>query len=151
MPNRRRLFMALAAVVPGLAASGAARAAGEAKLTKRHRVAYHISEPGKAGFVMANIRNHIKGVGGPENVEIVLVAHGPALKAFNVMSGNQKVLSTLRKLQEEAGVSFRACGNTMRKLGFGLDDLPPGTVRVSQGGVVHLMELQEAGYSYIRP
>ncbi len=100
---------------------------------------------------MANIRNHIKGVGGPENVEIVLVAHGPALKAFNVMSGNQKVLSTLRKLQEEAGVSFRACGNTMRKLGFGLDDLPPGTVRVSQGGVVHLMELQEAGYSYIRP
>ncbi len=151
MPNRRGLFMALAAMIPGVVAAGAARAAGNGNRTPRHRVVYHISEPGKAGFVMANIRNHIKGVGGPENIEIVLVAHGPALKAFNVMSGNQKVLTALQKLQKDAGVSFRACGNTMRKLGFELDDLPPGTVRISQGGVVHIMELQEAGYSYIRP
>ena len=143
----RRIFMALAAVVPGL---GVAKAAKAATQTKKHRVAYHISEPGKANFVLNNIRNHIKGVGGPENVEIVLVAHGPALKAFNVLSGDQNALGKLKKLQAE-GVSFRACGNTMRKLKVSLSDLPPETVQVSQGGVVHLMELQEAGYSYLRP
>ncbi len=150
----RRRFFALAAAITGLGTASAGPAASAANApsgARKHRVAYHISEPGKAGFVLANIRNHIKGVGGPQNVEIVLVAHGPALKAFNVLSGNQKVIGILQKLQREAGVSFRACGNTMRKLGYGPDELPPGTVRVSQGGVVHLMELQEAGYSYLRP
>ncbi len=157
----RRIFMSLAGALAGLgAASGAARRArasatqemaGGMDKSKKHHVVYHLSEPGKANFVLNNIRNHVKGVGGPQNVEIVLVVHGPGLKAFNMISGNQKALGKLAKLQKEAGIAFRACGNTMKALKVSLNDLPPGTARISQGGVVHIMELQEAGYTYIRP
>ena len=139
----RRIFMALAGVLPGI---GAAHAATE----KKHKVAYHLSEPGKANFVLRNIHNHIKGVGGPDKLDLVLVTHGPALKVFNTMSGDQSIIARLKKLQD-TGVKFRACGNTMHALKFTLADLPANTVKVSQGGVVHLMELQEQGYSYIRP
>ena len=31
------------------------------------------------------------------------------------------------------------------------EQLPEGTRRLPQGGVVRVMELQEAGYSYIKP
>ena len=37
-------------------------------------------------FVLGNIRNHFVGVGGPDKVTIALVAHGPALKAFQAAS-----------------------------------------------------------------
>ena len=46
------------------------------------KVVYHLSEPGRVGFVLGNIRNHIAGKGGPDKVRIVLVIHGPALAAF---------------------------------------------------------------------
>ncbi len=148
----RRIFMSMAAILPGLGAASAARAAAATKdSNKKHHVAYHVSEPGRVKFTLGNIRNHINGVGGPENIEIVLVVHGPALKLFNVLSGDQTVLGKLARLQKEAGVSFRACGNTMNKLKLGMNDLPKGAVHLSQGGVVHLMELQEAGFAYLRP
>jgi len=150
----RRFFISLAALTGlGAAGAGKVRAAAVASMdkSKKHHVVYHLSEPGKANFVLNNIRNHVKGVGGAQNVEIVLVVHGPGLKAFNMVSGDQKALGKLANLQKEANIAFRACGNTMRALKVGLDDLPPGTTRISQGGVVHIMELQEAGYSYIRP
>jgi len=151
----RRIFMSMAAAVTGLGAAAATKAEANAVAgkdpKKKHHVVYHISEPGRVKFTLGNIRNHINGVGGPQNVEIVLVVHGPALKLFNLVSGDQTVLGKLAKLQKEAGISFRACGNTMHALKVGMDDLPPGTVQISQGGVVHIMELQEAGYSYIRP
>lgn len=40
------------------------------------------SGPGKVYFALSNVRNHIQDVGGPEGVELVLVLHGTALKAF---------------------------------------------------------------------
>ena len=44
-----------------------------------------------------------------------------------------------------------ACGNTMKGMNVTLEQLPEGTKPLPQGGVVRVMELQEAGYSYIRP
>ena len=52
---------------------------------RKHRVVYHLSEPGveKAKAVLGNIVNHVNGVGGWENIEALeLVVHGPALKTF---------------------------------------------------------------------
>ena len=127
--------------------AGLAATAGTQEKTK---VAYHLSEEGRVGFVLNNIRNHIKGVGGPENVDIVLVVHGPALKAFHDMQAKPTVLEQVQALRDE-GVSFNACGNTMRAQGVQTDDLLPGFVRVDQGGVVRLAELQSEGYVYLRP
>ena len=113
-------------------------------------VVYHVSEAEKVNFALGNIKNHIKGVGGPENVNIVLVVHGPALKAFHDIEATDQTRALYSALQEQ-GVEFDACGNTMRAQQVELDGLLPGMVRVDQGGVVRIAELQAQGYLYIRP
>ncbi len=109
-----------------------------------------VADENKVGFALNNIRNHIKGVGGPDNVEIILVVHGPGLKAFHDMQATEKVKQRVSSLQKE-GVQFNACGNTMRAQAVETDELIPGFVRVDQGGVVRIAELQQQGYLHIRP
>ncbi len=79
----------------------------------KQQVVYHVADEEKVMFALNNIRNHIKGVGGKENVEIVLVVHGPGLKAFHEMQAVDKLRETVAMLQGE-DVQFNACGNTMR-------------------------------------
>jgi intracellular sulfur oxidation DsrE/DsrF family protein len=114
------------------------------------KVVYHVSEIEKVGFALGNMANHIAGVGGPENVELVLVAHGPALKAFHDMAADEKIAARVKALQGD-GVHFEACGNTMNAQAVGLDDLLPDFVRRDEGGVVRIAQLQSEGYLYIRP
>lgn len=116
----------------------------------KQQVVYHVADEEKVMFALNNIRNHIKGVGGKENVEIVLVVHGPGLKAFHEMQAVDKLRETVAMLQGE-DVQFNACGNTMRAQQVEVDELIPGFVRVDQGGVVRIAELQQDGYLYIRP
>jgi hypothetical protein len=145
----RRFFIRLAATLPGAALlTGAASSANAA--TDKQRVAYHVSDKEKVAFTIGNIKNHIAGMGGPDNVEIVLVVHGPALREFHVADGNQSVLETMKGLMSE-GVRFNACGNTMRAMKLENADLPEGMVRVDQGGVVRLAQLQQEGFLYLRP
>lgn len=113
-------------------------------------VVYHLSEPDKAAFVLNNINNHIKGAGGPDKVNIVLVMHGPAVKAFNDIEAVDKVRGQVSGLQEQ-GVAFNVCGNTLKVMDLSMDELLPGMVEVSQGGVTRIAELQSEGYVYIRP
>ena len=121
-----------------------------ANAAEKLKVVYHVTELERVPFVLGNIENHIKGVGGPENVEIVLVAHGTAVKAFEKTSADPKLLERFGVLKTQ-GIEFDACGNTLNKDKLTLKDLPEGFVRVDQGGVVRLAELQHAGYLYIRP
>jgi intracellular sulfur oxidation DsrE/DsrF family protein len=114
---------------------------------------YHLDEPGaeKAKAVLGNIRNHIKGVKGWENIEALeLVVHGPALKTFLKKDMDPDIKRALETFQLE-GMGFGACGNTIKWLKITLDDLPEGTRELPQGGVVRIMELQEKGYTYLRP
>jgi intracellular sulfur oxidation DsrE/DsrF family protein len=120
---------------------------------RKHRVVYHLSEPGvdKAKAVLGNIVNHVNGVGGWDNIEALeLVVHGPALKTFVKADMDPAVRGLLDRLQTQ-GLALGACGNTMKGMNVTLEQLPEGTKHLPQGGVVRVMELQEAGYSYIRP
>lgn len=137
-------FTIALAMMIGLALAGAAWA--EEKL----KVIYHVSEIDRVGFALNNMQNHINGVGGPENVDLVLVAHGPALKAFHDLGADEKLMGRVAALQGQ-GVDFEACGNTMRAQAVELDDLLPGFARRDEGGVVRIAELQSQGYLYIRP
>ena len=47
------------------------------------KVVYHVSELDKVPFVLGNMRNHIKGIGSADKLNMVLVVHGPAGKAFH--------------------------------------------------------------------
>jgi len=121
-----------------------------AQAAEKLKVVYHVADADKVNFALNNMRNHIKGVGGPDNVELVLVVHGPGLKRFHDIEANDKLRKMVSSLQDE-GVQFNACGNTMRAQGVQTDELIPGFIRVDQGGVVRIAELQADGYLYIRP
>src|SRR5438132_11574344 len=144
----RALVVALVALVPA-----PARASHLKEQPKKHTVVYHLDEAGldKAKFVLGNIENHVRGVGGPDHIEAIeLVVHGPALRNFVTASMDPALRAALDRLQTQ-GLAFGACGNTMKALGIALAELPHGTRHLPQGGVVRVMELQEQGFVYIRP
>jgi uncharacterized protein len=146
--SRRGLFARLAAA--GAAGAVAFRSSGAAAADGIMRVAYHLSEAERVGFVLGNIDNHIEGAGGPDRIEIVLVVHGPALTAFHQSKANPDIAKRVAAISK-AGVELDACGNTMKGQKVELADLLPGFVRVDQGGVTRLAELQAQGYAYLRP
>lgn len=146
--NRRGLFARLAAA--GAAGMVVFRGEAQAAMPDIPRVAYHLSDAEKVNFVLGNIANHIEGMGGPDKVSIVLVVHGPALNAFRQSDANPDIARKLSKASS-AGVGLEACGNTMKAQELELADLLPGFVRVDQGGVTRLAQLQAEGYAYLRP
>jgi intracellular sulfur oxidation DsrE/DsrF family protein len=155
MRDRWSGWFGVAAIVAGLVGLGvsATEAAHLKENPKKHKIVYHLNEPGvdKAKFVLGNIQNHIKGVGGWENIEALdLVVHGPALKTFLTKGMDPGIRQSLESLQTQ-GLAFGACGNTMKAFNITLEQLPDGARHLPQGGVVRVMELQDQGYAYIRP
>ena len=145
--DRRHMFARLAAL--GAVALGTGRAAA-ATAASVPRVVYHLSDADKVLFVLGNIQNHIDGVGGPDNVTLALVVHGPALRAFHATAANPDMARRVGRFSK-SGVEMAACGNTMKSQHVTLNDLLPGFVSADKGGVVRIAELQAAGYLYLRP
>jgi intracellular sulfur oxidation DsrE/DsrF family protein len=119
---------------------------------QKHRIVYQLDDAGvdKAKFVLGNIRNHVNGVGWQHIEAVELVVFGPALKSFVVKTIDPEVRHLLEALQTQ-GMTFGACGNTMKNFSIALQELPDGSRPIPQGGVVRIMELQDAGYRYLRP
>jgi len=93
--------------------------------------------------VLGNIQNHIDGVGGPDNVHIVLVVHGPAINAFNDIEATEKVRNTLAKLKNE-GWSW-TCAATHSKASSSPWTSCCGFVEVPEGGVTKDRRASVAG------
>ena len=121
---------------------------------RKHRIVYQLTDASVdyAKWVVANnIRNHVAGVGGWQNIDALeLVVFGPALKLFVKGSIDPALQQALDALQGQ-GMTFGACGNTMKNFSIKAEQLPDKSLVLPQGGVVRIMELQEAGYTYIRP
>lgn len=133
--------------------AGAVEASHRKEQPRKHRVVYHLTDGGvdKARAVLGNIVNHVNGVGGWDHLDAVeLVVHGPALKSFVTKDMDPALRGALDRLQTQ-GLALGACGNTMKGMNISLEQLPEGTRPLPQGGVVRVMELQEAGYAYVRP
>jgi len=153
MGTWRIWFQVVSAVGLTALAVSAVEAAHLKEYPKKHRIVYQLDDAGvdKAKFVLGNIRNHISGVGGWQNIEAVeLVVFGPALRTFVTKTTDPDVARALEQLQLQ-GMTFGACGNTMKNYSIVLEQLPDGSRPLPQGGVVRIMELQEAGYVYMRP
>ena len=111
---------------------------------------YHLADLDKVGFVLGNIDNHYKGMGGADKVTIALVVHGPALKAFHTADASPDLTQHAGALAK-TGLELNACINTMRAQNVTLNDLLPGFIVADKGGVVRLAQLQAQGYVYLRP
>jgi uncharacterized protein len=150
MYRRNILWGALSALGMAFTASRASAASEADPPPGKLKVVYHLSDIDKVHFVLANIQNHIDGVGGPGNVTIALVVHGPALRAFHAESANWDIAHRVGQFSK-TGLELAACGNTMKAQNVTLKDLLPGFVSAEKGGVVRLAELQSQGYVYLRP
>jgi hypothetical protein len=150
-PDRRHVFARLAAAAAGIFAMRAGGAIAAAPQSDDvPKVVYHLSDVAKVDFVLGNIDNHFKGMGGPDKVRIALVAHGPALAAFKTGRSSAELSRHLAALVAQ-GVDLGACGNTLDAQELSVGDLLPGFSRIDEGGVVRLARLQAEGYAYLRP
>ena len=149
--HRRGILAGVVTAASGLFAVSAKRAEASTTPTPdKAKVVYHLTDLDKVGFVLGNIKNHYEGVGGPANVTIALVVHGPALKGFHSASASPESVKRLADFSR-AGLQLNACGNTMKAQEVTLKDLLPGFVVAEAGGVVRLAELQSMGYVYLKP
>jgi uncharacterized protein len=89
-----------------------------------------------------------------EDVDIDIVAYGPGLHMLRAdTSPVQDRIKRLRDMVFPGKIVFSACNNTKQGMekaeGHAISILPDASVVPS--GIVHLMELQEQGWSYVRP
>jgi uncharacterized protein len=145
MRRRNLLQFALALTPASLLVSRA-----KADTPDAAKVVYHLADLDKVDFVLGNIDNHYKGMGGPDKVTIALVVHGPALKAFHSADASPDRAKRTADLSKN-GLKLHACINTMRAQNVTLEDLLPSFAVADKGGVVRLAQLQAQGYAYLRP
>jgi intracellular sulfur oxidation DsrE/DsrF family protein len=122
---------------------------------KEHRLILQVntSEPAVMNLALnnaANVEHHYKGIG--EQVKIEIVTFGPGLTMLR--DDTSPVKERIRKLAESSrSISFAACDNTRANMSRveqkEIPLIPQATVVPS--GVVRVMELQEQGWSYVRP
>ena len=124
---------------------------------KTHRIAIQVdqNDPALMNLVLNNVSNlmeyyHSKG----EQAQIEVVAYGPGLNMFR--DDKSPVKDRIKSIKSGAfpsNVAFSACGNTQKGMekaeGHPIPIIAEATV--VPAGVVRLTELQEQGWSYIRP
>lgn len=81
-------------------------------------------------------------------LDVKVVAFGPGLK---MLAMDSRVANRLYTAINN-GVTFLACGMTMKKLKIKDDQLyDKDHIKRVDGGVIEIMRLQKAGWTYIRP
>ena len=144
------IAMALAFGLPG---AGGVAAEG----SKPHRVAIQVDQNDEAVMNMAlnnakNILEHYRERN--EDAEVEIVTYGPGLNMLrDDKSPVKDRIKQMLELSFPSKIAFSACNNTKQGMekreGHPIPIIPQATIVPS--GVVRLMELQEQGWSYLRP
>jgi uncharacterized protein len=119
-----------------------------------HKIVFQVNDgdAGKMNLTLNNIENvkayyEEKG----EHAQIELVTYGPGLKMLMADSPVKDRITVMAL--EGDNIQFSACANTHRKMskkaGKEIELLAEATMVPS--GVVRAVELQEQGYSYVKP
>jgi len=142
-------------------AHAAANAHGNAKISNTaaqsqpHRLAVqvNVNDPATMNLALNNVSNaarHYSELG--EKVEIEVVAFGPGLHMLR--DDTSPVKTRIKSMSESMpGLTFSACGNTRENMTkVEAKEVPlVSQAKVTESGVVRLMELQERGWTYLRP
>ncbi len=150
--DRRGILGVLAA---GFAAVVATARGASAEAERPHRLAIHVDQNDPDLMNMAlnnagNVIDYYESRGEKVAIEFVVYAQGLHMLREDTSPVKDKIKSLRERL---AGATFSACRNTMtnveKKEGKPVKLIAEATVVPS--GVVRLMELQEQGWSYVRP
>jgi len=122
---------------------------------KVHRIAVHVdqNDPRVMNLALNNVVNVNKYYASKgEKVEIEVVAYGPGLHMYRADTSPVKARVEKMSLEFD-NLKFSACGNTHRKMSekAGKKIKIMSEAQMVPSGVVQLIELQEKGYSYLRP
>ena len=135
--------------------SAPAKISTAANQKQPHRVAVQVdvNDPAVMNLALNNVSNaaqHYSAIG--QKVEIEVVAFGPGLHMLR--DDTSPVKERIKSMSETMPhVAFAACGNTRENMTRAeAKDIPIiSQAKVVKAGVVRLMELQERGWSYLRP
>lgn len=122
---------------------------------KVHHLAIQVSvnDPAVMNLALNNAANVAQDYGAKgEEVEIEIVAYGPGLHMLR--DDTSPVKARVKSFGESMpNVAFTACGNTQAAMqkAEGKEIPLVSRAKVMPAGVVRLMELQERGWSYVRP
>lgn len=153
----RQLSRLITAIVVLAAAVIVMTAADAAENANPHRIAIQIdqNDPAVMNLVLNNVSNlteyyNSKG----EEVQIEVVAYGPGLHMLREDKSPVKDrIKSIKAGSFPSSVKFSACHNTMvgmeKQEGHAIAIVPQASI--VPAGVVRLSELQEQGWSYIRP
>src|SRR5712675_1339667 len=124
---------------------------------KSHRVSIQVdqNDPQVMNLALNNATNIVEYYRGKnEDVDVDIVTYGPGLHMLR--DDTSPVKDRIKRLKELAfpgKIQFSACNNTTQGMekteGHAISIVPDATIVPS--GVVRLMELQEQGWSYVRP
>jgi intracellular sulfur oxidation DsrE/DsrF family protein len=124
---------------------------------KPHRIAIHVDQ--NDPVVMNMVLNNATSVteyyrARNEDVAIDVVAYGPGLHMLRAdTSPVQDRIKHLKEIASPGKILFSACNDTKQGMekaeGHAISIVPDASIVPS--GVIRLMELQEQGWSYVRP
>ena len=122
---------------------------------KPHRLILQVNsnEPAMMNLALNNATNvaqYYQDLG--EKVNIDIVTFGPGLHMLR--DDTSPVKARIKALSEkQPSISFEACGNTRENMGRAEGKEIPliSEAKVVKSGVVRVMELQEQGWTYVKP
>jgi hypothetical protein len=148
-----RISLAIAAIAAVLVGTAAPSSAAD----KHHRVAIQVdqNDPDVMNLALNNAKNvleHYRSIN--EDVEVEIVAYGPGLHMLRADTSPVKDrIKQMSEARSPSGIVFSACNNTKQGMekreGHAVTIIPQATIVPS--GVVRIMQLQEQGWSYVRP
>jgi uncharacterized protein len=113
----------------------------------RHKLVLQVSDGDAAKWNLAlNNAENVQQALGKDKVDVEIVAYGPGL---GMLTAESKVAARLNGAMDN-NVALLACGTTMKKAKLTAADLAGG-VKVVPAGVIHIMQRQSEGWSYVRP
>jgi uncharacterized protein len=147
--------MLMAALLSAMAASAAEQQKQPAADKKQHQLVLqvNVNDPAMMNLALNNATNvaqYYKDLG--EAAKIEVVTFGPGLHMLR--DDTSPVKARIKTITESnPTISFKACGNTQQNMqkveSKDIVLIPEATVVKS--GVVRVMELQEQGWTYVRP
>lgn len=130
-------------------------AAPHAESAKPHRVVIQVdqNDPAVMNLALNNAQNIVEFYRDKhEDVSVEIVAYGPGLTMLRDDTSPVKArIETMALSTPE--VSFKACGNTQENMRKAENkDIPIiPQAQVVNSGVVHIMEREEQGWTYVKP
>jgi uncharacterized protein len=149
---RRKIHSLAIAFAIALIAAGSAAAEGA-----KHHIVMQVDQNDKVVMDLAlnNARNVIEYYRDKrEDADVEIVAYGPGLNMLR--DDTSPVKDRIKQLKEvsfPSNITFTACNNTKQAMekreGHPIAIIPQATL--VPAGVVRIMELEEQGWSYVRP